>query len=112
MRSRGWWFLLIWVLIVTPWCQAGPARRAAVFFSDGQVLEGAIRISPSQTFKLTIPQGGNTYTKDIFGKPVRYGKVRRFGFDVIKEIRFLPEKEDLQRKWRFIEKTKYNEKTG
>jgi len=71
-----------------------------------------IRISPSQSFKLTIPQGGNTYTKDIFGKPVRYGKVRRFGFDVIKEIRFLPEKESLERKWRFIEKTKYNEKTG
>jgi len=93
-------------------CQAGPARRAAVFFSDGRVLEGTIRVSPSQTFKLTVPQGGSISTKDIFGKPVRYGKVRRFGFDVVQEIRFLPEKEDLERKWRFIEKTKYNEKTA
>jgi hypothetical protein len=104
---------LIWVLgFGVTLCQAGPARRAAVFFSDGHVLEGMIRISPSQRFKLTIPQGGSTSTKDITGKAVRYGKVRRFGFDVVKEISFLPEKEDLLRKWRFIEKTKYNEKTG
>jgi hypothetical protein len=42
----------------------------------------------------------------------QYGKVRHFGFEPVREIRIYPEKEEMARKWKFIEKTKYDEKTA
>jgi len=43
---------------------------------------------------------------------VQYGKVRRFTFEPVREIRFYPEKGEMRRQWKFIEKTKYDEKTA
>ena len=88
-------------------------RMAAVYFSDGKVLTGTISLTPGLSFKLNIPEGGKLKTKDmVTGQDVQYGKVRTFDFEPIREIRFYPEKEEKRRSWKFIETTKYNEKTG
>ena len=90
-----------------------PGRMAAVYFSDGKVLTGKISLTPGRSFKLNIPEGGALKTKDmVTGEDVQYGKVRNFGFEPVREIRFYPEKEEMRRSWKFIETTKYNEKTG
>ncbi|MHC4542205.1 MAG: hypothetical protein ACYS74_20870 [Planctomycetota bacterium] len=48
----------------------------------------------------------------VTGEPVRYGKVRQFTFEPVREIRFYPEKEQMRQDWKFVEKTKYDEKTA
>ncbi len=89
------------------------ARTAAVYFSDGKVLTGKISLTPGRSFKLNIPKGGALKTKDmVTGEDVQYGKVRNFTFEPVREIRFYPEREEMRRNWKFIETTKYNEKTG
>ena len=88
-------------------------RKAAVYFSDGKVLAGKIALTSGRKFKLNIPEGGKLKTSDmVTGEDVQYGKVRLFTFDPVKEIRFHPEKEELRRDWKFVETTKYDEKTG
>jgi len=88
-------------------------RTAAVYFSDGKVLTGKISLTPGRSFKLNIPRGGTLKTKDmVTGEDVQFGKVRNFTFEPVREIRFYPEKEEMRRNWKFIETTKYNEKTG
>lgn len=88
-------------------------RTAAVYFSDGKVLTGKISLTPGRSFKLNIPEGGKLKTRDmVTGEDVQYGKVRNFTFEPVREIRFYPEKEEMRRNWKFIETTKYNEKTG
>ena len=88
-------------------------RTAAVYFSDGKVLTGKISLTPGRSFKLNIPRGGTLKTKDmVTGEDVQFGKVRNFTFEPVREIRFYPEKEEMRRSWKFIETTKYNEKTG
>jgi len=88
-------------------------RIAAVYFSDGKVLTGEISLTPGRSFKLNIPKAGKLKTRDmVTGEDVQYGKVRYFTFEPIREIRFYPEKEEMRRSWKFIETTKYNEKTG
>ncbi|MHC4584382.1 MAG: hypothetical protein ACYS3N_07605 [Planctomycetota bacterium] len=88
-------------------------RTAAVYFSDGKVLTGKISLTPGRSFKLNVPRGGTLKTKDmVTGEDVQYGKVRNFNFGPVREIRFYPEKEEMRRSWKFIETTKYNEKTG
>jgi len=93
-----------------------PARRgprAAVYFSDGKVLTGKISLTPGRSFKLNIPKAGKLKTTDmVTGEDVQYGKVRRFTFEPVREIRFYPEKGEMRRQWKFIEKTKYDEKTA
>ena len=89
------------------------ARTAAVYFSDGKILTGKISLTPGLSFKLNIPRGGTLKTKDmVTGEDVQFGKVRNFTFGPVREIRFYPEKEEMRRNWKFIETTKYNEKTG
>jgi hypothetical protein len=93
--------------------QENSARLAAVYFSDGKVLTGKISLTSGQSFKLNIPEGGKLKTTDmVTGEDVQYGKVRRFGLEPVREIRFYPEKEEMARKWKFIEETKYDEKTA
>jgi len=88
-------------------------RVAAVYFSDGKVLTGKISLTPGRSFKLNIPKAGKLKTRDmVTGEDVQYGKVRYFTFEPVREIRFYPEKEEMRRSWKFIETTKYNEKTG
>ena len=87
--------------------------RAAVYFSDGKVLTGEISLTPGRSFKLNIPKAGKLKTTDmVTGEDVQYGKVRHFGLEPVREIRFYPEKEEMARKWKFIEQTKYDEKTA
>jgi len=89
------------------------ARPAAVYLSDGKVLIGRISLTPGWSFKLNIPKAGKLKTTDmVTGEDVQYGKVRRFTFEPVREIRFYPEKEEMRREWKFIEKTKYDEKTA
>jgi hypothetical protein len=115
---------LIWFGNLTCWASTGTlfgntlqegnqARTAAVYFSDGKVLTGRISLTPGRSFKLNIPKGGKLKTRDmVTGEDVQYGKVRNFTFEPLREIRFYPEKEEMRRSWKFIETTKYNEKTG
>ncbi len=93
--------------------EGNQARTAAVYFSDGKVLTGEVSLTPGRSFKLNIPKGGKLRTRDmVTGEDVQYGKVRYFTFEPVREIRFYPEKEEMRRNWKFIETTKYNEKTG
>jgi len=87
-------------------------RRGAVYYSDGKVLTGEIFLTAGRTFKLNIPAGGTLKTKDIFGEDVKYGKVRKFDFSPLAEIRFYPQREEMRQKWKFVGKTQYNEKTA
>jgi hypothetical protein len=88
-------------------------REAAVYFSDGKVLTGKIALTSGRQFKLNIPEAGKLKTSDmVTGEPVQYGKVRQFTFEPIKEIRFHPVKEEMRQDWKFVETTKYDEKTG
>jgi hypothetical protein len=89
------------------------ARPAAVALSNGEVFTGNITLTPGRSFKLNIPKAGELKTSDmITGEDVQYGKVRTFTFAPVREIRFYPEREEMTRDWRFIETTKYDEKTG
>ena len=93
--------------------EGNEARTAAVYFSDGKVLTGKISLTPGRSFKLNIPKAGKLKTKDmVTGEDVQYGKVRRFTFGPVREIRFYPEKEEMRRNWKFVETTKYNEETA
>ena len=88
-------------------------RKAAVYYSDGKVLTGRISLTSGRKFKLNIPEGGKLKTTDmITGADVQYGKVREFDFGPVSEIRFHPEREEIRQKWKFVEKTKYDEKTA
>jgi len=88
-------------------------RLAAVYFSNGKVLTGKVSLTPGRSFKLNIPKAGKLKTTDmVTGEDVQYGKVRRFNFEPVREIRFYPEKEEMLRKWKFTETTKYDEKTA
>ncbi|UCF17756.1 MAG: hypothetical protein JSW59_09885, partial [Phycisphaerales bacterium] len=91
----------------------GAARKAAVYYSDGKVLTGKISLTAGRKFKLNIPKGGKLKTSDmVTGEHVQYGKVRLFTFEPVSEIRFYPEREEIRQDWKFVETTKYDEKTA
>jgi hypothetical protein len=93
--------------------EGNQARTAAVYFSDGKVLTGEVSLTPGLSFKLNIPKAGKLKTRNmVTGEDVQYGKVRRFTFGPVREIRFYPEKEEMRRNWKFVETTKYNEETA
>ena len=101
------------LVLITPAIARAELREAAVYFSDGKVLTGKIALTSGRQFKLNIPEGGKLKTSDmITGEPVQYGKVRQFTFEPIKEIRFHPVKEEMRQDWKFVETTKYDEKTA
>ncbi|MFC1636322.1 hypothetical protein ACFL5Z_15945 [Planctomycetota bacterium] len=110
----GWLTISILLIVLSGSAIArASVRKAAVYFSDGKVLTGRIALTSGRQFKLNIPEGGKLKTSDmITGEDVQYGKVRLFTFEPVKEIRFYPEKEEMRQDWKFIEKTKYDEKTG
>ncbi len=90
----------------------GP-RPAAVCLSNGEVFTGEISLTSGRSFKLNIPKAGELKTSDmITGEDVQYGKVRTFTFAPVREMEFYAEREEMTRDWRFIETTKYDEKTG
>jgi len=88
-------------------------RKAAVYFSDGKVLTGRIALTSGRKFKLNIPKAGKLKTTDmVTGEDVQYGKVRQFTFEPVSEIRFYPNREEIRQNWKFIETTRYDEKTA
>ncbi|MHC4298808.1 MAG: hypothetical protein ACYS7Y_16140, partial [Planctomycetota bacterium] len=104
--------VLVVALCLSTLAQAAP-RKAAVYYSDGKVLTGRISLTSGRKFKLNIPAGGKLKTSDmITGEAVQYGKVRQFTFDPVREIRFHPEREEIRQDWKFVETTKYDEKTA
>jgi hypothetical protein len=107
-----WSAVFILLLLPSQAAQAAP-RKAAVYYSDGKVLTGNISLTSGRKFKLNVPKGGKLKTTDmVTGADVQYGKVRQFTFEPVREIRFYPEREEMRQDWRFIEKTKYDEKTA
>ncbi|MEK7995068.1 MAG: hypothetical protein AAB403_14780, partial [Planctomycetota bacterium] len=106
--------LTVAILLLSQFSPARAAvREAAVYFSDGKILTGKIALTSGRQFKLNIPEGGTLKTSDmVTGEPVPYGKVRQFTFDPVSEIRFHLGKEEMRQDWKFVEKTKYDEKTG
>ena len=107
-------FLAVVVFLLGQFVPARAAiREAAVYFSDGKILTGKIALTSGRQFKLNIPEGGTLKTTDmITGEPVPYGKVRQFTFEPVREIRFHLGKEEMRQDWKFVETTKYNEKTA
>jgi len=104
--------VLLLLLCLSALSQAAP-RQAAVYYSDGKVLTGRISLTSGRKFKLNIPKGGRLKTTDmITGADVQYGKVRHFTFEPVSEIHFHPEREEIRQNWKFVEKTKYDEKTA
>lgn len=88
-------------------------RPAAVYFSDGTVVQGDLSLTPGRRFKLNVPEGGSIYTTDmVTGEKVKYGKVRQFDLAPLREIRFYPLREEMRQKWKFTEKTSYNVETA
>ncbi|MCU0915401.1 MAG: hypothetical protein MUC88_12670 [Planctomycetes bacterium] len=106
------------LLFVLPSWAAQKARKdgsrpAEVCLSNGEVFTGDVFLTPGRSFKLNVPKAGELKTTDmITGEDVQYGKVRTFTFDPVRDIQFDPEKEVMTRDWRFIETTKYDEKTA
>ena len=107
-----WVLMVLGVIGVDGLGGAVVKRRGAVYYSDGKVLTGEIFLTAGRTFKLNVPAGGTLKTKDIFGEDVKYGKVRKFDFGPLAEIRFYPQREEMRQKWKFVGKTKYDEKTA
>jgi hypothetical protein len=109
-----WQTISILLLVLGQSISAGAAiRKAAVYFSDGKVLTGKIALTSGRKFRLNIPEAGRLKTTDmVTGEDVRYGKVRQFTFEPISEIRFYPSREEIRQNWKFIETTKYDEKTA
>lgn len=62
------------------------ARPGVIEFSDGKTMEGNITLTPGKQLQL------------LDGT-----QARLFGLEQIREIRFAPEEETLERKWRFPE---------
>lgn len=114
-EKTGIRLLVISILLVVSGdvCKGAQGRRAAVYFSDGTVLTGMVSLTSGRKFKLNIPQGGSIKTTDmVTGEDVKYGKVRLFDLEPLREIRFYPSREEMYRRWKFIEKTGYDEKTA
>jgi len=119
-RGGAWYatYVLCLLALAGPCGAAGEAKKegprpAAVYLSNGEVFTGEISLTPGRTFKLNIPKAGELKTTDmITGEDVQYGKVRTFTFAPVRDIQFHPEREEMTREWRFIETTKYDEKTG
>ncbi|MBL7185649.1 MAG: hypothetical protein ISS70_04935 [Phycisphaerae bacterium] len=104
--------ILLVLLYLSAFARAAP-RKAAVYYSDGKVLTGSISLTSGRTLKLNIPKGGKLKTTDmITGADAQYGKVRQFTFEPVSEIRFHPEREEIRQNWKFVETTKYDEKTA
>ena len=98
--------------MMVPAAGAAP-RRAAIYYSNGAVVTGRVALTSGRRFKLNVLEAGKLSTTDmITGEDVRYGKVRQFAFDPVSEMLFHPVREEIRQDWKFVEKTKYNEKTA
>ena len=77
---------VIWLLMgfVSQLASAGDARTGVVQFSNGDMLAGQISLTPGAELKIIDGTTLNTLT-----------------LDKVQEIRFAPEEETLERKWRF-----------
>jgi hypothetical protein len=109
------WSVIAALLLLSglPICGVAAPRKAAVYYSDGKVLTGNISLTSQRKFKLNIPKAGKLKTTDmVTGADMQYGKVRQFTFEPVREIRFYPKREEMRQDWKFIEKTKYDEKTA
>ena len=65
---------------------ADPARTGTVQFSDGEDLAGAISLAPGYELKLHGPAGLSVLS-----------------LNRVRELRFAPRKEAMERKWQFVE---------
>ena len=82
--------LLAWSLLLSFVAEAGAQtvkRKGRVQWSNGETVEGLISLSPGMQLKLHI--NGD--------------QIRTLSLDRVREIRFAPESEELERKWRFAE---------
>lgn len=66
--------------------QAAPARPGAIQFSDGSVVSGRLSLAAGRMLKLHDGQ-----------------RLREIPFADVCEIRFFPESEKMERRWRFVE---------
>ena len=79
--------LLAWFAVAVG-VEAQTVKRAGrVQWSNGETVEGLISLSPGAQLKMHI--NGN--------------QIRTLSLDRVREIRFAPETEELERKWRFAE---------
>jgi len=97
--ARGKALALVAVLVLFPDVLLGqgkgkkaPKRQASILFSDGKTAEGTILLTPGVDFRLVgIP--GESGTK--------FGKVRSFNLNIVKEITFSPYREFYRKHFRF-----------
>ena len=81
MLKSGLVLLLLLCGLTAAWAQE---RAGTIDFSDGASMAGDLSLTPGSQLKL---QAGP--------------EVREFGLDRVQEIRFAPEKESMERAWRF-----------
>jgi hypothetical protein len=74
-------FLAMVLLMSASWVQA---RQGVIQFSDGNTIEGNITLTPGKQFQFLDGKGQ-----------------KAFGLERLREIRFVPEEETMERKWRF-----------
>jgi len=69
-----------------------PKRQASILFSDGKVAEGTILLTPGRDFRLVgIPAETGT----------KFGTVRTFNVNIVKDITFSPYREFYRKHFRF-----------
>ena len=88
-----WFWVLLAVLVgtvgeyQTAWAASGSTRKAVVYYSDGTVRIGTLRLTGGRMLKLNIPEGGTIKTTDmVTGADVPYGKVRKFTIEPLRSI--------------------------
>lgn len=78
--------ILVLLLLCGLTAACAQERVGTIEFSDGSTLAGNLSLTPGSQLKL---QAGP--------------EVREFGLDRVQEVRFAPEKESMERAWRFSE---------
>ena len=77
--------VLVALLLCAGGARAG-GRPGRIQFSDGETMAGILHPASAQGLRLHGPEG-----------------LRTFGFDRLREVRFVPARERMERKWRFVE---------
>jgi len=78
-----------------------PRREASILFSDGKISEGTILLTPGVDFRLVGAANSGT-----FARGGKFGKVRTFNLNVVREITFSPGNEFYTKSFRFHPETK------
>jgi hypothetical protein len=75
------------IFAVVPLVAAAPARPGKVQWSNGEIIEGRLSLTPGEELKIHLPNQS----------------IRALTLDRVREIRMVPEGDQMVQKWRFLE---------